>query len=389
MTVTPEDYQPRLAWYGHAWRLLVAAAVSAMGIGSSLYEGQYPESPWWVIIDITVGVLCLLLVLGRRRWPVTVALITNAATAVSFTAGGPALLALVSLCTRRRWREIVPITVVALVAALAVYFVFDLGDDENFSVWAGSTVFMLAIAVSIGLYIGSRRELLATLRERAHRAEAEQAARVEQAQLAERARIAREMHDVLAHRISIVSMHAGALAYRDDLDPGEMREALEVIRDGSHQALVELREVLGVLRADPGDAEPSRPQPTACDIEELIAESGRSGLRIAWSSSVNLDEIPASTGRTVFRIVQEVVTNVAKHAPQTQATIRLTGGTENGLAIRASNPFPVGVRQTAVPPSGLGLFGLRERLALSGGTLTVDVTPSHEFVVHAWLPWRP
>ncbi len=107
------------------------------------------------------------------------------------------------------------------------------------------------------MYIGSRRELLATLRERANTSEAVQAARVAQARAAERAQIAREMHDVLAHRISLVTMHAGALTYRTDLDADQMRATAEVIQENSHQAMVELREVLGLLRDGPGDSAPS------------------------------------------------------------------------------------------------------------------------------------
>src|SRR5699024_3440919 len=133
-------------------------------------------------------------------------------------------------------------------------------------------VAIVAVTVGWGLYIGSRRELLATLRDRAERAEAEQELRTAQARIAERAPIAREMHDVLAHRISLLTLHAGALAYREDLEPQEVREAAGIIQDTSHQALTDLREVLGVLREGPGDALPELPQPDADDLPELIAE---------------------------------------------------------------------------------------------------------------------
>ena len=130
------------------------------------------------------------------------------------------------------------------------------------------------------MYIGSRRELLATLRERADTAEAEQAARVAQARTAERAQIAREMHDVLAHRISLVTMHAGALTYREDLTADEMRATAAVIQENSHQAMVELREVLGLLRDGPGDSAPELPQPSAVDLPALLDEARASGMRI-------------------------------------------------------------------------------------------------------------
>ena len=124
-----------------------------------------------------------------------------------------------------------------------------------------------------GMYIGSRRELLWTLRDRAERAEAEQELRVEPGTANERARIAREMHDVLAHRISLIAMHAGALAYRTDLTAEEMRETAELIQAKSHEALTDLRQVLGVLRDDDRRPAPSGPQPTFGDLPALVLEA--------------------------------------------------------------------------------------------------------------------
>src|SRR5690606_22698735 len=123
-------------------------------------------------------------------------------------------------------------------------------------------------------------------------AEAEQAARVAQARIAERARIAREMHDVLAHRISTVTMHAGALAFRDDLAADEVRRAARVIESNSRLALVELRQVLGVLREDPGDAAPEPPQPTATSIESLVEQFRTAGMNLQWTPQVDPSAIP-------------------------------------------------------------------------------------------------
>ena len=124
--------------------------------------------------------------------------------------------------------------------------------------------------LATGMYIGARRELVASLHDRAERAEREQALRVEQAQANERARIAREMHDVLAHRMSLVAMHAGALAYRTDLSPEQTRHAAEVIQANAHRALADLREVLGLLREAPiwprRATGPSGPSRRCCDV---------------------------------------------------------------------------------------------------------------------------
>ena len=133
-------------------------------------------------------------------------------------------------------------------------------------------------STAVGLYIGARRELIATLRDRADRAEREQAMRVAQARTNERARIAREMHDVLAHRISLVAMHAGALGYRTDLSRDETKRAADVISQNAHQALVDLREILGVLRdsdvARVG-SDRSRPWRTSRSSSRTSGEPGR------------------------------------------------------------------------------------------------------------------
>ena len=128
-----------------------------------------------------------------------------------------------------------------------------------------------------GMYIGSRRELLWTLRHRAERAEAEQELRAAQSRSNERERIAREMHDVLAHRISQISMHAGALAFREDLTADEMRDSAGVIQAKAHEALTDLRGVLGVLRDGPASS-PHAPLPTYADLPALVEEARGSGM---------------------------------------------------------------------------------------------------------------
>ena len=123
------------------------------------------------------------------------------------------------------------------------------------------------------MFVRARRQLVLSLRERADRAEAEQQMRVEQARPHERARIAREMHDVLAHRISLLSMHAGALEFRPDAPPEEIARAAGIIRASAHQALEDLREVIGVLREEPADGDPERPQPTLANLPGACSTS--------------------------------------------------------------------------------------------------------------------
>ncbi|WP_449386136.1 sensor histidine kinase [Cellulomonas soli] len=254
-----------------------------------------------------------------------------------------------------------------------------------------------ALCVAVGAYIGGRRELVASLRAQVEAANRERLGLEDRARLTERSRIAREMHDVLAHRISLVAMHAGALAYRTDLTREETAEAATVVRDNAHRALTELRQVLGVLRDPEAGHEPDRPQPTLCDLLELLAEFRATGARLQVEDGVGARaaQLPAPVGRNAYRIVQEALTNVRKHAPGRPAVLRLTGAPGDRLVIEVSNPLPVtdladagADRAPAVPGAGMGLTGLVERARLAGGELTYGHRPGHLFVVRAWLPWQ-
>ena len=152
-----------------------------------------------------------------------------------------------------------------------------------------------------GMYVRARRQLVLSLRERAERAEAEQQMRVEQAQAHERARIAREMHDVLAHRISLLSMHAGALEFRPDAPPEEIARAAGVVRASAHQALEDLREVIGVLREESLDGDPERPQPTLANLPGLLDESRQAGMHV--SSECRVEDLDGGArGRRAQRL---------------------------------------------------------------------------------------
>lgn len=382
--------QPRLTWWSHTWRTLLVLAISGSAV-TTMAEDTRPVADVLVVVDVVLGLGALVLVFFRRRWPVAVAVATTLASAVSGIAAGPALLALVSLSTRRRWREIVPVAVLGLASGLAYALtwpgsVVAGGGAGDVLFQAGVGIPFTAAVVAWGLYVGSRRELLWTLRDRAQRAEDEQATRVAQARTAERTRIAREMHDVLAHRISLVTMHADAMVYRTDLDAEQLRTSAAVIQESSHRALVELREVLGVLRDDPGDAAPERPQPSARDLPALVDELVADGMRVdADLDGADLAAVPDTTGRTLYRVVQEGLTNARKHAPHAVVVLRVAGAPGEGLEVEVRNPLAPGSR-TSAPASGLGLVGLAERASLSGGAIDHRVVDD-QFVLTARLPW--
>jgi signal transduction histidine kinase len=240
-----------------------------------------------------------------------------------------------------------------------------------------------AALVGWGTWAQARHQLLLSLRERARRAEAEQGRRVVEARLAERTLIAREMHDVLAHRLSLLAVYAGALEYRPDSPPERLAEAAGVLRLGVHQALDELREVIGVLRHDDTGAVRSLP-----DVPALVAEAVAAGQTVRLEDGVGAGEGPAVTGRTAFRVVQEGLTNARKHAAGQPVTVVLRIDGER-LVVDVRNPLAAGPPGLGgLPGSGVGLVGLTERVGLAGGTLDHEVTTAGEFRLRAELPWR-
>ncbi len=391
---------PPLSAWSRTWRVLVALVVGAIVWGVIALEvDAAPEviSPDRAVVilalDAVVGLLGIGLMLLRRRFRIPAVLALTALTCVSSSVVAPWSVAVVSLATRRRWREVVPLGLLSLLVP-AVYARVNPASGNGAPWWVTYALGLLAygILVMIGFYVGARRELLAGLQLRAETAEREQSLRVTQAREQERTRIAREMHDVLAHRISLVAMHAGALTYRDDLTRDETRVAAGIIQDGAHQALTDLREVLGVLR-DPtgdGDASPPRPQPTLRDVPALVAEAVEGGMRVRLDDELPPEaDVPAATGRTIYRMVQEALTNARKHAPGIPVSVRLTGSPGDRLALEVRNRLPVRMPVAAevVPGAGMGLTGLAERAALADGGLEHGPTEEREFVLRAWLPW--
>lgn len=260
------------------------------------------------------------------------------------------------------------------------------------------------LAVGAGAFVRARRELVLSLHERNRQLQAEQQHRVAEARRAERTRIAREMHDVLAHRISLLSVHAGALEFHPDASPEEIARAAQVIRVAARGAQEELREILGVLRAaSPEDAtgspqEIQPPQPTMDDLHALVQESREAGMEVRLGIALEPGQLPPTLGRTVYRLVQEALTNARKHASGQAVEIVVVGVPRTGLRVTVTNqpaatpPERVGGRPGEDRPaghvgSGAGLIGVRERVALVGGQLEHAPLPGGGFRLHATLPW--
>ncbi|MFW6691300.1 sensor histidine kinase [Streptomyces sp. MAR4 CNX-425] len=331
--------------------VLFAGAFSLVSADSVLPEDGAGVSDNVLFAEaVAAGVACLALLL-RRRWPVPLAVAMLAADSFGHFYIGPTLVALFTVAAHRPPR--ITGWIAALVFARLVGFVASAPDPEDPRTGAGVAYFALVAAAMVwGLFLRSRRQLVASLRERAEQAEADAALRAEQAQRRAREEIAREMHDVLAHRLSLLSVHAGALEFNPGAPAAEVARAAGVIRDSAHEALQDLRDVIGVLRAPAGadsgagggaEAGAGRPQPTLGDVGRLVAEAGEAGMRIAYAEDVAAPEaVPAATGRTAYRIVQEGLTNARKHAPGAEVAVALTSSPEAGLTVSVRNPLPGG-----------------------------------------------
>ena len=281
---------------------------------------------------------------------------------VSPAAGGASLIALFTVAVHRR--SAVAIAVAALaIALLPVYFSI-YPDEIPFWVNVGFATGIQAAVVGWGMLIRSQRELMLALRERTRQAEAERDLRVAQARSQERTRIAREMHDVLAHRISLLSLHAGALEVRPDAPPAEIARAAGVVRACAHEALEDLREVIGVLRTEPPDGDASarsRRSPTSPSSSRSRAPPG---MAVSLAHGVDGGSLPVATGRTVYRIVQEGLTNARKHAPGAAVAVTIGGAPGDGLDGRDRQPPAAGAARPPGDPrrAARGSIGLGERV---------------------------
>jgi signal transduction histidine kinase len=335
-------------------------------------------------------------VLVRRRCPVAVFATTAAASVAYYTLDfpdGPTWLGLF----------------------VAIYTLTALGDGRRSLVWAGAGIAALAacwltvgadvepraaigwvffrigasvMSAALGESVRSRRVIATEAVERADLAERtreqEARARVDE----ERLRIAREVHDTVAHAIAIINVQAGVTAHVLDKRPEQAREALEVIEQTSSQALQEMRAVLGVLR----DANDGRvPHPGLGQIGELATKAREAGLEVELRMTSSPPPVPGAVGSAVYRILQESLTNVVRHVGPTRVTVALDYGADT-VEVRVTDEGPrqgPGAGEAALRQPGGGILGMRERCHLLGGELDAAPRAGGGFAVTARLPLAP
>ncbi|MFI0443931.1 sensor histidine kinase [Actinomadura sp. 6N118] len=284
------------------------------------------------------------------------------------------------------WLRALPIAALMLVLAFtpeiipdaAIHPIAGQSTDTDSAMVFRSTILVIGGAL-LGMYVSARRRVLDGLRERAERA-------AEQARAEERTRLAAEMHDVVAHRVTLMVLQAGALRVRTRDD--ETREAAEEIRSTGAKALEELRDVIGLLRrTDEGPDDEAGAHGPLPDLSTLIAESGSVGVPVDLDEQGDPPLASPVVGRTAYRIVQEALTNVRKHAPGARVRVKIRYRADGvRLTVLNSAPSRPADGDLAASGSGTGLTGLGQRVDLIGGTFTADPTPDGGFRVDASLP---
>ncbi|MFF3319223.1 sensor histidine kinase [Streptomyces sp. NPDC003035] len=384
-------------------------------------------------LPVPVGVLFGLVVgsvlLVRRRWPIAVVLVSIAVTPaeMGYLMGVVGLYTLAaSEVPRRITAALAGMSTVAVFIVTVVRLRQDVAqadvDQQDFdpSGWYVPLVSLFmtlglnAPPVLFGLYIGARRRLMESLRERADSLEQELsllADRAEQraqwARREERTRIAREMHDVVAHRVSLMVVHAAALQAVALKDPQKAVKNAALVGDMGRQALTELRQMLGVLREDVAPS-PAAPVPLAAvgraaaaaaeaasgdgpcldALEDLVEQSRQAGVVVELMVLGEVRSYAAEVEQTAYRVVQEALTNVHKHAAGAKVVVRLAHR-DGEVAVQVENgPSDAGAADADLPSGGNGLVGMRERVTRLGGVFVSGPTDAGGFRVSAVLPVR-
>ncbi|WP_037820306.1 sensor histidine kinase [Streptomyces sp. NRRL S-146] len=362
------------------------ALVAATGQGGAVVLAMWrPVPAWW----LSLGVFTLIAVTVRTRMGFDLETYTWPWTAAGIIAE---LLVLLLLALRVPTR--------AAVAALAVTafatWVFEsLWTGEPYDTTGVLAISLFTIVVILGSALRGRREARAQLVEQTTLTAEE---RTRRTLLEERSRIARELHDVVAHHMSVISIQAQVAPHLVENPPDELRENLTGIRQNALEALTELRRVLGVLRSEhpgPGEAPegsgdgtaPHAPQPTLDRLDALVENTRAVGREVVTDINGERRPLPPGVELSAYRIVQEALSNALRHAPGANITVRLTYE-EDGLEVEIVNGRP-----TAPPPpstgAGHGLLGMRERVAMLGGTMTAHPWHWDGFKVTAFLPDTP
>ncbi|MCK2242769.1 MULTISPECIES: histidine kinase [unclassified Crossiella] len=333
------------------------------------------------------AVLALLLTVARLRWPAAALIGTVGLYLVGSVAALP-VIAVISFHAGRRVQPRRRLWTALAVTLLAGFLLggpsFSFGADEVAG-YALITAGLVVLPVLAGLLVGRRRPLSRVLHDRNEYLEQVRLLTAAEARTAERAHIAAEMHDLLGHRLSLISMHAGALELATAKQAPQLSEHAHLLRTTAGTAMAELRDVLGILRVGPAE-ELDQDSGTQADLARLVTESRRVGVDVEldWHGP-DLDEVDVRVRRAVHRVVREGLTNVHKHAPAATTRVRVRTDDERVLVLVDNGPVAAG----GALGTRRGLAGLEERVALAGGRFSSGSTVDGGFLVRAELPMLP
>jgi signal transduction histidine kinase len=365
---------------------LIAVAASALDDGDDFALGTIGDRPIGAFVLLGLAAAALL---WRRHRPIAVTalvLVIMTGWALAGYGDGQDIALIVAVYSVGRHASDHRISLVTVTAVMAISLI-DTIIDTNQRIDIAPAILLAGLPWYLGHRVRNRGDYLALLQERAERLEAEQHGRARQAVADERSRIARELHDVVAHRVSMMTVQAGAAKTiaRDDLDSAI--EAMGDVEQAGRQALGELRHLLGVLRPETADPDDLGPQPGLGDIRNLTDQLSHTGAEVSLTIADLVDELPAAVDLSAYRIVQESVTNIIKHAGPNPTVVVTVGHNELGLIIDITNSIKAA--PTGLPASGYGIAGMRERAHLLGGTLIAEPQPPDRFHVRARLPLEP
>lgn len=370
----------------------VAAAV-ALGITIAIAVGQESEAKDADALAYLLAIAIAVPLLVRRRWPLGVFLISTLLLIVYHALDYPEIRSAaplaVALYTAARAGHLRAVVVVVAGLALGGLAWLTLGKGESVVSALGTQrlveILLVATLLLLAETLRTREALMAEVAERLRRTEAEREREAERRVELERLRIARELHDVLAHTIAVIGVQAGVAAEALADAPEQTRAALRTIREKSREATTEIRAAVGVLRAPEGEA-PRAPAPRLAQLEELVEMAAAAQLQVELLVTGAARPLPAAVDLTAYRIVQESLTNVIRHAGAREATVSIEYE-RDAVVVEIDDDGHGATNGNPSATEGHGLAGMRERAAALGGGLEAGPASNGSgFRVRAWLP---
>jgi signal transduction histidine kinase len=374
---------------------LLAALVTAILVPASIFASTKQGDVVFRhhnAFSIGLSALGAVPIAWRRRSPLAVLVVAGAAAVVYEACGFPdgpnavpVLIALYSVAAHCDRRQSIVGAVYAGVGVLVVFATARWHLDAGTVI---SNTIIFGTAWILGDNLRNRRAYVSELEAKADYLEREQTARAQQAVADERSRIARELHDVVAHNVSVMVVQAGAARRTIDRDTDGARDALTSVEQTGRQALDEMRRLLGVLRTDDEATEARAPQPSVADLDSLVANVRDAGLPVELVVEGVPRPLASGVDMSAYRIVQEALTNSLKHAGPARAHVRVRYG-DHDLCVEVVDDGRGGAADPTVNGGGNGLVGMRERVALYGGELRAGPRAGGGYLVSARLPLEP